>query len=58
VQAVCDAAKELLVVGLKYDADNVNSLVFQWQDGKQLTVWPEKIAEGSLKYPSFIKISQ
>ena len=55
---MCDAAKELLVVGLKYDADNVNRLVFQWQDGKQVTVWPEKIAEGSLKYPSFIKISQ
>ncbi len=44
--------------GLKYGAENVNGLVFQWQDGKQVTVWPKKIAQGSLKYPSFIKISQ
>jgi branched-chain amino acid transport system substrate-binding protein len=28
-------------------------MVFQWQDGKQVTVWPAKIAEGKLKYPAF-----
>jgi branched-chain amino acid transport system substrate-binding protein len=44
--------------GLKYGPDNVNGLVFQWQDGKQVTVWPKKIAEGTLKYPSFVKVSQ
>jgi branched-chain amino acid transport system substrate-binding protein len=44
--------------GLKYGPDNINGLVFQWQDGKQVTVWPKKIADGSLKYPSFTKISQ
>jgi len=44
--------------GLKYGADNVNGLVFQWQDGKQVTVWPKKIAGGSLKYPAFTRISQ
>src|SRR5580698_8675885 len=35
--------------GLKYGPDNINGLVFQWQDGKQVTVWPKKIADGSLK---------
>ena len=44
--------------GLKYGPDNVNGLVFQWQDGRQVTVWPKKIAGGSLKYPSFTQISQ
>ena len=39
--------------GLKYGADNVSGMVFQWQDGKQVTVWPAKVADGKLKYPSF-----
>jgi len=42
--------------GLVYGPDAVNGLVFQWQNGKQVTVWPKKIAEGTLKYPSFIKL--
>ena len=39
--------------GLKYGPDNVSGMVFQWQDGKQVTVWPAKVAEGKLKYPAF-----
>jgi len=39
--------------GLKYGADHVSGMVFQWQDGKQVTVWPAKVAEGKLKYPGF-----
>ncbi len=42
--------------GLVYGPDAVNGLVFQWQNGKQVTVWPKKIAEGELKYPKFIKL--
>ncbi len=38
---------------IKYGPDNVSGLIFQWQDGKQVTVWPAKIADGKLKYPSF-----
>jgi len=41
--------------GLVYGPDAVNGLVFQWQDGKQVTVWPKKIAEGKMKFPDFIK---
>ena len=37
--------------------DAVNGLVFQWQDGKQVTVWPKKLADGKLKYPAFTKVS-
>ena len=39
--------------GLKYGPDNVSGMVFQWQDGKQVTVWPAKVAEGKMKYPAF-----
>jgi len=39
--------------GLKYGPDNVSGMIFQWQDGKQVTVWPAKVAEGKMKYPSF-----
>jgi branched-chain amino acid transport system substrate-binding protein len=41
--------------GLRYGPDDVSGMVFQWQDGKQVTVWPAKIAEGKLKYPAFAR---
>jgi len=41
--------------GIKYGPNNVSGMVFQWQDGKQVTVWPAKIAEGKLKYPAFAR---
>src|ERR1700677_5044304 len=42
---------------IKYGPDNVSGMVFRWQDGKQVTVWPAKIAEGKLKYPAFARPS-
>jgi branched-chain amino acid transport system substrate-binding protein len=42
--------------GLKYGTDFVSGLMIQWQDGKQITVWPARIANGTLKFPSFIKL--
>ena len=44
--------------GIKSGPGSVTGLVFQWQDSKQVVVWPEKIAEGKLKFPSFVKLSQ
>ncbi len=41
--------------GLKYGPDNVSGMIFQWQDGKQVTVWPAKVADGKMKYPSFAR---
>jgi branched-chain amino acid transport system substrate-binding protein len=41
--------------GIKYGPDYVSGMMFQWQDGKQVTVWPAKIAEGKMKYPSFAR---
>jgi branched-chain amino acid transport system substrate-binding protein len=40
---------------LVYGPDAVAGMIFQWQDGKQVTVWPAKIAQGKLKYPSFAR---
>jgi hypothetical protein len=44
--------------GIKSGPGYVTGLVFQWQNEKQITVWPEKIAEGKLKFPDFVKMSQ
>jgi len=39
--------------GLVYGPEAVNGMIFQWQDGKQVAVWPAKIAQGKMKYPAF-----
>ncbi|MGJ4946665.1 ABC transporter substrate-binding protein [Bradyrhizobium sp. HKCCYLS1011] len=44
--------------GLKSGPGFITGLVFQWQNGKQVTVWPQAIAEGKLKFPDFVKLSQ
>jgi len=44
--------------GIKSGPGYVTGLVFQWQNAKQVTVWPPKIAEGKLKFPNFVKLSQ
>ncbi|MBU6456001.1 MAG: ABC transporter substrate-binding protein [Bradyrhizobium sp.] len=42
---------------IKYGKGLVTGLILQWQDGKQVSVWPKEIAKGSLKFPSFIKVT-
>ena len=34
----------------------ITGLMLQWQDGKQINVWPRELAQGTVKFPSFIKI--
>lgn len=43
---------------IKSGPGTVTGLVFQWQNGKQVVVWPKDIAEGKLKFPDFVKLSQ
>jgi branched-chain amino acid transport system substrate-binding protein len=43
--------------GLKYGPDHVSGMIFQWQGGKQVPVWPAKLADGKLKYPAFARPS-
>jgi branched-chain amino acid transport system substrate-binding protein len=42
---------------IKYGEGLITGLISQWQDGKQVAVWPAKVANGTLKFPSFVKLS-
>jgi branched-chain amino acid transport system substrate-binding protein len=42
---------------IKYGKGLITGLMLQWQDGKQVSVWPKEVAKGQLKFPSFIKFS-
>ena len=41
---------------LKVGADTITGLMLQWQDGKQVNLWPSKVANGKLRFPKFIKV--
>lgn len=43
--------------GLKYGKGLLTGLILQWQDGRQIAVWPNSVAKSELKFPSFIKFS-
>jgi branched-chain amino acid transport system substrate-binding protein len=30
--------------------------MLQWQDGKQVSLWPKALANGTIKFPSFVKL--
>jgi branched-chain amino acid transport system substrate-binding protein len=42
---------------IKYGRGLITGLMLQWQDGKQVSVWPKEVAKGQLKFPSFIKVT-
>ncbi len=41
---------------LKVGPDTITGLMLQWQNGKQVNLWPAKVANGKLKFPKFIKV--
>jgi branched-chain amino acid transport system substrate-binding protein len=41
---------------LKSGSDTITGLMLQWQNGKQVNLWPAKIANGTPKFPKFIKV--
>jgi branched-chain amino acid transport system substrate-binding protein len=41
---------------LKVGPETITGLMLQWQNGKQVNLWPEKLANGKMKFPSFIKV--
>jgi branched-chain amino acid transport system substrate-binding protein len=43
---------------LKYGPGLVTGVTLQWQDGKQVTLWPSALANGKLKFPAFVKVPQ
>ncbi|HMN73650.1 MAG TPA: ABC transporter substrate-binding protein [Rhodoblastus sp.] len=34
----------------------ITGLMLQWQDGKQVNLWPKEVANGSMKFPGFVKV--
>ncbi len=41
---------------LKVGAGTITGLMLQWQDGKQVNLWPAALAKGKLRIPAFIKV--
>ena len=41
---------------LKVGPDTITGLMLQWQDGKQVNLWPAKVANGTPKFLKFIKV--
>jgi branched-chain amino acid transport system substrate-binding protein len=34
----------------------VTGLMVQWQNGKQVTIWPSDVSQGTMVFPSFVKL--
>src|SRR6202047_3158107 len=45
------------VHGLRTGEGLITGLMLQWQDGKQINMWPAALANGKLGFPSFVKIA-
>lgn len=44
--------------GLVYGKGGVTALDFQWQDGKQVAIWPKSAATGKVMVPDYIKAAR
>jgi branched-chain amino acid transport system substrate-binding protein len=45
------------VHGLKIGPGFITGLMLQWQNGKQVNLWPAPLANGKLSFPPFIKLA-
>jgi branched-chain amino acid transport system substrate-binding protein len=43
---------------LKYGPGYITGINLQWQDGKQVALWPKSVANGKIRFPAFIKVQQ
>jgi branched-chain amino acid transport system substrate-binding protein len=43
---------------MKYGTDYVSGTFIQWQNGKQVTVWPTNVANAKIKFPDFVKLPE
>jgi branched-chain amino acid transport system substrate-binding protein len=41
---------------MKYGPEFVTGVTLQWQDGKQVTLWPKPAAGAQLKFPAFVHL--
>ncbi|HWI27506.1 MAG TPA: ABC transporter substrate-binding protein [Stellaceae bacterium] len=44
--------------GLEYGKGLVTGIDIQWQNGKQVAVWPANVAQAKLVFPAFVKLPQ
>jgi branched-chain amino acid transport system substrate-binding protein len=42
---------------LKYGPGLITGVHLQWQQGKQMVIWPTDVANASIQFPSFVKLS-
>ena len=42
--------------GMKIGEGYITGLMVQWQNGRQVTVWPQDAAAGKVTFPAFIKV--
>jgi len=42
------------VHGLRVGEGTITGLMLQWQDGKQINLWPQAVANGKLGFPAFV----
>lgn len=42
---------------VEYGPGLMTGVAIQWQNGKQVTIWPAKIAKAKIEFPSFVKLS-
>jgi branched-chain amino acid transport system substrate-binding protein len=50
--------ENLMAHSVEYGPGLVTGVVIQWQNGKQVTVWPTDKAKGKISFPSFVKLPQ
>ncbi|WP_097462221.1 ABC transporter substrate-binding protein [Mangrovitalea sediminis] len=50
--------KDAFTHDVVYTPGVTTGVYFQWQDGKQVAIWPPKLAQGKVKLPSFVKAAQ
>jgi len=43
---------------MKYGAQYVSGVDLQWQNGKQVCIWPSDKCSGQVQFPSFVKVPQ
>ena len=48
--------KDQFTHAIKYGPGLIQGVDLQWQDGKQVTVWPRDKANAKIKFPAFIKL--
>jgi branched-chain amino acid transport system substrate-binding protein len=41
---------------MKIGPGSITGLMLQWQNGKQVNLWPAKVANSKMKFPPFIKV--